>query len=80
MISGKENEDIHNVLPFFPFPDVLPQSNVGTTVLPVSFVHKHAQLGKCKLQAYYLDRPCCARPSGPVANRWTVQQQGTGRG
>lgn len=49
------------------------------TVLPVSFVHKHAQLGKCTLQAYYLDCPCCARPSGPVANRWTVQQQGIGQ-
>lgn len=60
MIYRKENEDIHNVLPFFPFPEVLPQLNVGMAVLPVSFVHKHAQLGKCKLQAYYLDCPRCA--------------------
>ncbi len=49
---------------------------MGVTVLPVSFVHKHAKLSKCKLQAYYLDHSCCARPPGPAANRWTVRWQG----
>lgn len=32
------------------------------TFLPVSCVHKHAILSKCKLQAYYLNCSCCARP------------------
>lgn len=59
--------------------------NVGVTLMPVSFVHKHAKLSKCKLQAYYRDHSCCARPPlhptpppSPAANRWTVWQQGLG--
>lgn len=32
-------------------------------MLPVSFEHKHVKLSKYKLQAYYLDRSCCARPA-----------------